>query len=69
MYLNVYSSSRTIRAINKSPPESADPAAEATSKSRYYESRYRERDSNRRESERDRDRDRDRRDDGHRSRH
>lgn len=57
------------RPRNKSPPDSVDPAADATSKSRYYEDRYRERDGGRREPERERDRERDRREESHRSRH
>lgn len=59
--------SRVSRSRNKSPPDAVDPPSESTSKSRYYEDRYRERDSGRRDS--DRDRERDRRDDSHRSRH
>ena len=55
------------RSRNKSPPDAVDPSGEPTSKSRYYDDRYRERESGRRESERERERDR--RDESHRSRH
>lgn len=64
-----YSSARVSRPRNKSPPEAVDPTTEASSKSRYYEERYRERESGRREQERERERERDRRDESHRSRH
>ncbi|XP_065158656.1 cleavage and polyadenylation specificity factor subunit 6 isoform X2 [Atheta coriaria] len=61
---------RVSRPRNKSPPDGAEAAGDS-SKSRYYEERYRDRtESGRaRESDRDRDRERDRRDETHRSRH
>ncbi|XP_018324275.1 cleavage and polyadenylation specificity factor subunit CG7185 isoform X2 [Agrilus planipennis] len=61
-------SSRVSRP-RKSSPEAVDAAGDPSSKSRYYEDRYRERESGRRDAERERDRDRDRRDESHRSRH
>lgn len=64
-----FSSTRVSRPRNKSPPDSVDPTAEAASKSRYYEDRYRERESGRREPDRERERERDRREESHRSRH
>lgn len=64
-----FSSGRVSRPRNKSPPDAVDPQNETSSKSRYYEERYRDRESGRRENERERDRDRDRRDESHRSRH
>lgn len=65
--------SHASRSRNKSPVDPVDGSGDASSKSRYYEDRYREREreSGRRESDRDRERERraDRGEDGHRSRH
>ncbi|XP_017772112.1 PREDICTED: cleavage and polyadenylation specificity factor subunit CG7185 isoform X2 [Nicrophorus vespilloides] len=59
---------RVSRPRNKSPPDGTEAGGDPTSKSRYYDDRYRERESGRR-GEADRERERDRRDESHRSRH